>query len=667
MTTDNVVMWVTRLSIVDWVYFKTQTLLAPLRKGKFLEKWVESPSVFIQQHVFFDILAAIWIVLSLKPESALWLVPCRNEDKTQPRVMGLRWQLPDLPVWCCKASAKRGVSTQGSGSPVNPVNEYNRKRVGLATGNWGRSSWNAEVGSSQVYRKEMVSLAARRLGQKDVTRAKSEEDSPCSGQPYSSIPRNENMKFSNYPYVEKVFQCMLSSEWILTRTTYWHGECSWHRRWRQPSTLGKISCTIRKYTRIQNSRTSRMCSTYTPKIIKEHFEEILHVKTLDNHSPSWTRSILFNDNVIKWPKAKVCVYADAVLCVGKIEQNAGAADAKWTGQIEDLIRYPSYQDAVGLDGEAIEFEWKRFPGFSTLTVLKEIQMDLERKNTEPDNFKDRIIFMSMFDDIEWKNNDENCISNAERDGTVAHMMDNGTVQPTKWYSNSKKLAIFFTATSALSRGMLKPRKGKCTIHFNGDFMNTELLCQTIILWIKSVFTRLLRIGVTQICFEEGRNRTHSTPVDDRIMAVVEPESFPNLAQGNMMMQSEAKFRSIEKRRFTWPNYVKKPYVTTGRRYQVQPDGEDGWGQISHLCREYLGSRVFPQANPLGGFSSRYNYRTDLWGSYCGDSWRIWSGSCESINLQTWRCDFRCDIQRNSSALFESLQDSKESMSYKQRV
>ena len=31
VTADNIVMWVTRLSIVDWVYFKTQTLVAPLK------------------------------------------------------------------------------------------------------------------------------------------------------------------------------------------------------------------------------------------------------------------------------------------------------------------------------------------------------------------------------------------------------------------------------------------------------------------------------------------------------------------------------------------------------------------------------------------------------------------------------------------------------------
>ena len=149
-----------------------------------------------------------------------------------------------------------------------------------------------------------------------------------------------------------------------------------------------------------------MCSTSLKKLIKKHSEEILNVKILDYPSPSWIRSTLFNDNLIKRVKAKVCVYADSVLCAGETEHNPGVANATWTGQVEDLKRFPSYQNAVGLDGEAIEFEWKNFPEFTTLTILKEIQMDLERKNMELEIFKDRIIFMSMFNDI------ENCISNA---------------------------------------------------------------------------------------------------------------------------------------------------------------------------------------------------------------------------------------------------------------
>ena len=55
---------------------------------------------------------------------------------------------------------------------------------------------------------------------------------------------------------------------------------------------------------------------------------------------------------------------------------------------------------MGIDGEAIEFEWKNFSGFSSLSVLQEIQKDLARKNIQPEEFKDPIIFMSMFNDIQ---------------------------------------------------------------------------------------------------------------------------------------------------------------------------------------------------------------------------------------------------------------------------
>ena len=112
------------------------------------------------------------------------------------------------------------------------------------------------------------------------------------------------------------------------------------------------------------------------------------------------------DQAVKWAKAKVCVYADSVR-VGQVNDIAGATE-RWKGQVEDLKKYSSYQDAVGLDGEPTEFEWKNSLGFSSLSLLREIQNDLS-----PEDFKDRIIFMSMFNDIVWKKNDDNCISNAE--------------------------------------------------------------------------------------------------------------------------------------------------------------------------------------------------------------------------------------------------------------
>ena len=39
--------------------------------------------------------------------------------------------------------------------------------------------------------------------------------------------------------------------------------------------------------------------------------------------------------------------------------------------------------------------------------------------------------------------------------------------------------VFFKSTSALSRGILKKKSGRDTIHFNADASNTELLIRII--------------------------------------------------------------------------------------------------------------------------------------------------------------------------------------------
>ena len=76
----------------------------------------------------------------------------------------------------------------------------------------------------------------------------------------------------------------------------------------------------------------------------------------------------------------------------------------------------SYEKLLGINGEPIEFEWNIFPGLTSLQILQRIQKHLGERNIEPENFGDRIIFISMFNDIEWtrKGNEENCISNSEK-------------------------------------------------------------------------------------------------------------------------------------------------------------------------------------------------------------------------------------------------------------
>ena len=104
-------------------------------------------------------------------------------------------------------------------------------------------------------------------------------------------------------------------------------------------------------------------------------------------------------------------------------------------------------------------------------------MDLERKNIELENFKDRNIFMSMFNDI------ENCISNAKKVKNYSkrflsgHWTFLGPGSEKKWYGSSydgqwdrtanKMVQQFketgrpiFTATSALSRAIFEAKKRK---------------------------------------------------------------------------------------------------------------------------------------------------------------------------------------------------------------
>ena len=76
------------------------------------------------------------------------------------------------------------------------------------------------------------------------------------------------------------------------------------------------------------------------------------------------------------------------------------ASRRWNDQMSTLKMRPTFRELQGLDGEPIDFEWKIFPGATALDLLHKIQADLQGKNITPEKFSARIIFMSMFNDIE---------------------------------------------------------------------------------------------------------------------------------------------------------------------------------------------------------------------------------------------------------------------------
>ena len=160
---------------------------------------------------------------------------------------------------------------------------------------------------------------------------------------------------------------------------------------------------------------------------------------------------------------------------------------------------------LGIDGEPIEFEWHIFPGLASLEIRRKIQKDLQEQDIEPEKFEDRIIFMSMFNDIEWTKRriQINVFQISEQvekyakgfsrghpsaletkssgmELTVIHLKEDGILPATQMVERFKETGHpVFKTISAVSREILKRKNNRDTIYFNAGASNTELLFRTI--------------------------------------------------------------------------------------------------------------------------------------------------------------------------------------------
>ena len=137
----------------------------------------------------------------------------------------------------------------------------------------------------------------------------------------------------------------------------------------------------------------------------------------------------------------------------------------------------------------VEFEWNIFQGSIRCSSMKKSKILLYRLGEIPDNFRGRILFLSMFNDISCgtKHNETECLANAKLVSLYARRCGKGQwslvlVQGEKWSSISEdspqgiwdKIAEsmllefaesgcpIFRATTPSSRGQLKS-KGHCKL------------------------------------------------------------------------------------------------------------------------------------------------------------------------------------------------------------
>ena len=259
--------------------------------------------------------------------------------------------------------------------------------------------------------------------------------------------------------------------------------------------MGKNFSTIQSVVKNHESLTLKQMFDVTAQIVNNE-EEISCLDKILYGKNSWTQLSLINDPVIiNLQSTKVYVFSDSVLCLGKVLQHPECNEA-WKNRVAGVRAERSYRDYDAINGEPTEFEWKIFPGFTTLQLCDKISDLLSSMGQTPESFTGRILFMSMFNDIscDRKDNKDECLANAgvvkvlARKFVVGQWSFIGPGSEKKWYSSENSpqgawdniaeqmLLEFaesghpiFRATTPLSRGKLESKgKGKVSIHFTAD-------------------------------------------------------------------------------------------------------------------------------------------------------------------------------------------------------
>ena len=145
--------------------------------------------------------------------------------------------------------------------------------------------------------------------------------------------------------------------------------------------------------------TMKQMFDISERLIAEQSDEIYGVNTINWGDSSWKHlSLIVDEEVVSLSRAKVYVFSDSVLCLGKMSENP-LSNIVWEDKLTWFKSSSQYRALDTIDGEPMELEWNIFPGFTTLQLCNKVQEFPSKMTVEPTVFTGRIIFMSMFHDI----------------------------------------------------------------------------------------------------------------------------------------------------------------------------------------------------------------------------------------------------------------------------
>ena len=159
--------------------------------------------------------------------------------------------------------------------------------------------------------------------------------------------------------------------------------------------LGRDYMEKLRYIKNQLLKSVKELFQVTERLIKDQ-KEISCLTTNNYGQLSWRSTSFLCDKAFEITNAKTFVFADLVLCLGSVRDQLVEA---WKNKIIQYFENRDLTDLNRIDGEPVEFEWTRF---TTLGILEEIRKMMTELQCELEQFKGRIIFMSMYNDIVWR-------------------------------------------------------------------------------------------------------------------------------------------------------------------------------------------------------------------------------------------------------------------------
>ena len=134
---------------------------------------------------------------------------------------------------------------------------------------------------------------------------------------------------------------------------------------------------------IKNTKdlTMKQMFDISEKLIVGQSDEMYGVNTISWVDSSWKYlSLIDDEEVISLSHAKVYVFSDSVLCLGKMNQNP-ESNTVWEDRLTWFKSSPQYRALVTIDGGPMEFEWNIFPGFTTLQLCNKVhKVNMEWKS-----------------------------------------------------------------------------------------------------------------------------------------------------------------------------------------------------------------------------------------------------------------------------------------------